>query len=339
MMVSFSAMGESAEAAHPRERRPGGPHGRRAGRSDAPGQWTLLALAFLALLMGAREGRASDEEPALETVLYGTVLDSIGQPGFTDRIGVPEDLRSRLDDLSHRAEIFRSRFSVPSPPPGPEAYTMEKRRRLERDLVLLTDAGGIEEAAASYAAKATIVYEWEGMSDGPLAEAAYADSFMRARPGSRFGPYLNLFIAHRLRCALETLAGERHSVRRDSVEKQYGRFLGAALQDPDPLIRFVAADIERRPYLYLPGSARDASSPEVMGLSLRDALDLADAYVRKAGIDLSQQRLRAVVLLYDAEAGAPYWHLQWSWSQPKLGGEFGLRVYLDGRVVEARLGP
>jgi hypothetical protein len=34
-----------------------------------------------------------------------------------------------------------------------------------------------------------------------------------------------------------------------------------------------------------------------------------------------------------------YWHVQWTWAQPRLGGEYGLRVYMDGTFQPQPLGP
>jgi len=34
-----------------------------------------------------------------------------------------------------------------------------------------------------------------------------------------------------------------------------------------------------------------------------------------------------------------YWHLQWTWTSPRLGGEFGARVYMDGLITPQPCGP
>jgi hypothetical protein len=57
------------------------------------------------------------------------------------------------------------------------------------------------------------------------------------------------------------------------------------------------------------------------------------------GIDLSGQYLHSITLRYDEAAKSQYWHAQWMWRSPRLGGEFGLRIYMDGRVVAAVSGP
>jgi hypothetical protein len=74
-------------------------------------------------------------------------------------------------------------------------------------------------------------------------------------------------------------------------------------------------------------------------LSICQALETAERYASEKGIDLSGQYVHSVQLLYDAERGALCWRIQWMWSRPALGGEFGLKVYFDGRIEEDWLGP
>jgi hypothetical protein len=74
-------------------------------------------------------------------------------------------------------------------------------------------------------------------------------------------------------------------------------------------------------------------------LALCKALDLAEKYAAEKGIDLSGQYVHSVQLQYDQEKRSHCWRIQWMWSRPALGGEFGLKIYMDGTVREDRLGP
>jgi hypothetical protein len=69
------------------------------------------------------------------------------------------------------------------------------------------------------------------------------------------------------------------------------------------------------------------------------AVEVAERYVLNANIDLSGQYVHSVQLQYDAERRERCWRIQWMWTRPALGGEFGLKVYFDGEVREDRLGP
>lgn len=76
-------------------------------------------------------------------------------------------------------------------------------------------------------------------------------------------------------------------------------------------------------------------------LPLPDAVRLAEEWVREHGVDLSGQHLDSARLRWDdgPDHKGRYWHLQWAWSVPRLGGEFGARVYMNGSVVSQRCGP
>ena len=87
----------------------------------------------------------------------------------------------------------------------------------------------------------------------------------------------------------------------------------------------------------LPQLPTTSASPS---LSIREALEIAERYVKDHTINLPEQYIGSAVLLFDAESRKQlYWHIQWRWSMPRIGGEYGLRVYMDGSVEEARLGP
>jgi hypothetical protein len=183
-------------------------------------------------------------------ILFGTVLETLGGDGTGGDGELSGEILTRVETLRRRAGSFRSLLPSEPLPPGPEAWLQEKRAGLERECVALISAAGIEEAAASYARDAVILVEWEGFGSSPLAEAAYAEETLRGHPETPLRPYLTLFLAHRFRCAWELLGDGDHIRERDDAAVRYGVYLEAALHDADPLVRFVAAEIERRATLY-----------------------------------------------------------------------------------------
>jgi hypothetical protein len=76
-------------------------------------------------------------------------------------------------------------------------------------------------------------------------------------------------------------------------------------------------------------------------LSISEALNLAQGYVRTRGVDVSGQYIHSVRLNYDEgdRRQGYYWHVQWAWSPPRMGGEYGLRIYTDGTVIPEPVGP
>jgi len=93
-----------------------------------------------------------------------------------------------------------------------------------------------------------------------------------------------------------------------------------------------------------PGAQAATGAPPldtVPRIELRQALDLAERYIAAHRIDVSGQHLTSVTLHYDpgTRRRGRYWHFQWSWTSPAIGGEFGLRIYMDGTILVDRLGP
>jgi hypothetical protein len=83
-----------------------------------------------------------------------------------------------------------------------------------------------------------------------------------------------------------------------------------------------------------PGSFRPELSPE-------EALKIAGEYLQKEKVDLSQQYIHFIRLDYDSggkKAGF-YWRVHWRWSIPRMGGEYGLRIYMDKTVLPEIAGP
>lgn len=82
-------------------------------------------------------------------------------------------------------------------------------------------------------------------------------------------------------------------------------------------------------------------TPRPPAVSLPDAVTVAEKWARDHGVDVSGQYVNSARLCWDDAPGKKcrYWHVQWTWTSPRLGGEFGARVYMDGAVVPQRCGP
>lgn len=154
-----------------------------------------------------------------------------------------DTLRKRITVYAERREKFVSRIETPNPPPGFElTVLLTKRRMIEKGICSLVSVPGVEKEAAGYAQEAKLYYEWEGQSDGPLDEAKYAETFLRA---SALKPYLLLFLMHRYRCAYECLITEKDAAGAKEASVKYQTFLKLARAQPDPLVGFIAEDMDR----------------------------------------------------------------------------------------------
>jgi hypothetical protein len=109
-------------------------------------------LALILICAGAVQVDASPE-PA-PSPLWGTAIDSLSSTGALANAS-PEVL-ARAHSCALRAKSFRSRLPEDAGQPGPESWILEKRRGLERDLVMCVASPAIEDTAAAYASRATL---------------------------------------------------------------------------------------------------------------------------------------------------------------------------------------
>jgi hypothetical protein len=95
---------------------------------------------------------------------------------------------------------------------------------------------------------------------------------------------------------------------------------------------------DRARYEQIFGPALGSFRPE---LSPEEALKIVDEYVREKKVDLSRQYIHFIRLDYDPGAKRPgfYWRIHWRGSVPRMGGEYGLRIYMDRTVLPEIAGP
>ena len=126
-----------------------------------------------------------------------------------------------------------------------------KRRAIERAIVSLIEADGVEKLAVEFVTAAPIADEWEGMPEGPLAESAFAEQLLQKEPSTPLAPYLFLFIAHRQRAASEAAERNQNAAVAQAATAKAREFLQKARGAADPIFGLVADDLERLPFVYV----------------------------------------------------------------------------------------
>jgi len=185
---------------------------------------------------------------------------------------------------------------------------------VERAIVALIDRQGIESAAAEYATRAVLFYEWEGMSEGPLAEAAFAESYLLEKTDSHLRPYLQLFLAHRWKCARETLMLEKNRPQALLIQSKYKSQITLLRGDVDPLVRAIAEDLDNEPALYidtqklltaeslffpLASDGNGEATPSIPFMPIQKALDLAAKMIGERKLNVNGQFIHSVSLGYE----------------------------------------
>lgn len=188
--------------------------------------------------------------PDLTGKLYKSVFFS--GPGAlvaADLASLPADVRARLDRYLTRRGAFESRLRNGAS--SFESVRSEARKRIiERAIVALVEAPGIEQAAAAYAESAHVLTDWQKDPQAPLAEAAAAEEFLKKDPSIAMAPFLYVFIAERQRAGFELMNVALHKADMNAAAKKYRTFMQRARAAEDSIFRLLADDMDRQPFLY-----------------------------------------------------------------------------------------
>ena len=209
------------------------------------------AVVLLAALATAQAQEATAPGVDLKGKLYRSVFVT-GPATLTaaDVEPLPPALRERLTRFLARRAGFQSRYTHEATS-FDQARVDAKRREIERAIVALIDAPGIEDRARDFVQAVPIVFEWEGSWKGPLEEAAAAEEFLKRNSSSVLAPYLYVFIAQRQRAAFEAYAQAQNAEGMKTASKKYRTFLQRARSAPDQIIGLLADDMDRQPHVYL----------------------------------------------------------------------------------------
>jgi hypothetical protein len=216
----------------------------------------VTRLAAIAALLASTAVAASQTAaaPDLKGRLYKAVFSSgAGVLTEKDIAAVPEPLKGRLGKFLARRAAFKSSYKG-DPATIQQVRADAKRRVIERAIVSLVDAPGIEQTAADFVAAAPIAHEWEGMHDGPLAEANFAENVLKKDPASPLAPWLYVFIAERQRIAFEAYENEKNEEGMKAAARKYRALAERARAADDPVYGALLADMDALPFLYIKSS-------------------------------------------------------------------------------------
>lgn len=214
-------------------------------------------LMICLLLYGGSAGRAaggdsqrSTDAPSLsEVVLFGVRTISELDPGKYPEPGRP-CLRAYLAAVSPETRLILA--AGPAEQPG--ALRARKMNMLAQIITILGE--GVRCEAERFSMAVPLLLEWEGMSEGPVDEANFAEQWLDKFPDTVIAPFLHLFMAHRLRAGYEAARAGHEKGLWPILAKRYREALRKAASAPDPLIACIAADLEAQPHVYLEGQGR-----------------------------------------------------------------------------------
>jgi len=141
------------------------------------------------------------------------------------------------------------------PPSNPEKALLVRRCNLSEQMVAILGQNVRKEAEA-FANAVPLMAEWEGMSEGPVSEANFADNWLKKHTGTAIAPFLILFKAHRFRAGYEAARAKPEKDLWPILAKRYREALGEARLSTNPLISCIADDLESQAFVYLDGQGR-----------------------------------------------------------------------------------
>ncbi len=207
--------------------------------------YSLLLLFALSVPSGADEQRP---QPSLTDValLAGLPLSSLNPDAYT------ANYRSCVVDyLAAARPLFTKEKER-----GAENENISLRRwRLEHHINSIQGMKSRHDAE-KFAAGVPMALEWEGMSEGPMMEADYAEQWLKKYPNSPIKSFLHLFAAHRFRAACECAGRERAKGLIRITAAKYRAHLREAQSSENPRIICIAGDMDALPYVYLSGFGR-----------------------------------------------------------------------------------
>jgi hypothetical protein len=209
---------------------------------------TAVALLAIAAFVQDAPSRAGVD---LHGKLYRAVFSSgTGMLTPGDLADVPPAERERLSRFLTRRAAFKSQY-LHDANSFEQARVDAKKREVERAIVSLIDAPGIESRAVEFVKSARIAFEWEGNWQAPLEEADAAEEFLKRDPASPLAPYLYVFIAHRQRAAFEACARTQNVEGMKATSKKYRASLQRARSAADPIFALIADDLDRQAHVYV----------------------------------------------------------------------------------------
>jgi hypothetical protein len=210
---------------------------------------TILGATVFAV--AAVFGQGTPPRIDLKGKLYRSVFTSgTGMLATADLAEIPEPLQSRLRTFLARRAQFKSNYKS-QPDDLHQMRSDAKRRALERAIVALIDTPGIEKLAVDFVAAAPIAYEWQGMHDGPLAEAEFAEGVLKENPSTPLAPWCYVFIAERQRVAFETYENEKNEPGMKASAVKYKAFCDRARAAADPIYSALVEDMDHQAFLYI----------------------------------------------------------------------------------------
>ena len=185
---------------------------------------------------------AQRPEPAGPAAIASALVFGGEMPAAAQTRELPADVKASLAEFRKREKRFKPTVQLPGRLDGDDIEDSVYRKHVDLERTVFSTFENSLNTAQQFATEVELRYEWEGMADGPLAEASSADAYLSRHANSPIEPYVLLFSGHRKLCAVSDYTGADPTAPESrSIMGQAVRQLQSARGAGNPLIR-VAAD-------------------------------------------------------------------------------------------------
>lgn len=181
------------------------------------------------------QGRSS----ILDLLVWGAQMN-------VDLGGYPSDVRGEAEAVIARSKAYHSKRPQPTDSDGLSRMVHQARVTYERRLVAMAGTPDADLVAVGYVTDLAPCYEWEGYSDCPAREAAFAAEYQAGHPAGPFSQFLPLLEAHRWLCAAEGFDYEKNADAATTARARYRAALNVASASRARLVRIGATELQAR---------------------------------------------------------------------------------------------
>lgn len=196
------------------------------------------------VITDSRAAAASQPPPSLLSAFDSGILQ--------ETPGASPALRREIERRVALRRSYKPRLTVAANLDFIAKDIASAQQQLEVLIVALVGRADVQDEAARFAKSAPLHYEYEGDANAPLAEASYATDYVRDHPGTVLTPALQLFSLRTYRAAFEVATYSKNADLMSEASRRYIAVWRNLQRSPDSVARFVAQDLDARPFLSVP---------------------------------------------------------------------------------------
>ncbi|NOR44979.1 MAG: hypothetical protein GQ534_05275 [Candidatus Delongbacteria bacterium] len=209
----------------------------------------LIFISLLIINLGLKA--QFDSKVDFKGELYKSMTYNSSYIDTINLVTLPDNIKKVIDSYITRRSLYKTKLKSETVVVDRFIYEagLSKKRYIEKAIYSILSIPNIDSLGADFAENFKLYYEWEGMSECPLAEADSIKYFLNKNTPIK--PYLQVLLLHRLKCASETLIYEEKYSKYENILSEYKELLTNIYNQDNLLIKLIAEDMDKQEYLYM----------------------------------------------------------------------------------------